>query len=209
MNDFVCIPASKSSLSKRKLVCGIGINDARYTVGLSAGGRRVPCPIYSIWRAVVKRCYSEAVQKRQPAYRGCSMSDEWLLFSNFRMWVVKQSWVGKDLDKDIIKSGNKLYSSETCIFVSHRINTLLISAQTSKGKLSTGVSYEYSRYRARCHSDGGGVDLGRFDTEKEASDAYLSFKSKCVLKVASEQSEPLRGYLTRISKEIANGEYYK
>ena len=55
--------------------------------------------------------------ERRPAYKDVVVRQEWLTFSNFKRWMEKQDWEGKQLDKDIIVLGNKVYSPETCAFV--------------------------------------------------------------------------------------------
>ena len=209
MTKFIEVPASKISLAARKLVQGVGVNDASYKIEMVVGGMRIPCPIYRVWQGMIRRCYSADFQDINPAYKGCSVSSEWLLFSCFHSWMVGQDYEGFELDKDVIKSGIKLYSSETCIFVSGGVNKLLRSTKSKKSECPMGVFFYRGRYTAKCSVDGELVHVGSFDTDKEASEAFLLFKSKHVLKIANEQSEPLRGYLTRISKEIASGEYFK
>ena len=72
---------------KRKLVCGIGINDADYPVQPSIYGKQVVCIYYQTWKDILNRCYSEKRLKVSPAYRGCEVSEEWKKFSNFRKWM--------------------------------------------------------------------------------------------------------------------------
>lgn len=45
-------------------------------------------------------------------------------FSNFAEWFDKHHVEGWELDKDILVSGNRTYSPETCCFVPHEINVL-------------------------------------------------------------------------------------
>ena len=109
------------------LVCGVGINDADYvvkkfeTIGYVDGKRKRKlvwtCPYHRAWESMLKRCYSAKYQERQPTYKGCTVSDDWLTFSNFRAWMIAQDWEGKHLDKDLLFEGNKIYSTETCVFV--------------------------------------------------------------------------------------------
>ena len=76
--------ANKSSLSRRKLVYGVGINDADYVVNPTVGGRRVICRFYQSWLCMLTRCYSVKSLKSHPEYVGCSVCDEWLAFSAFK-----------------------------------------------------------------------------------------------------------------------------
>ena len=124
MVEFIEMPASKKSLSFRKPVFGVGTNDADYIIDRRIDGKRVACPIYRAWKNMLKRCHSDKYQKDRPTYIGCSVCKEWLTFSNFRRWMLTQDWQGKQIDKDIKFKGNKIYSPETCMFVTNKENTI-------------------------------------------------------------------------------------
>ena len=119
---FIEEPASKQSLSRRKLIFGIGVNDAEYITSPRFGDIRGVCPYYSRWRSMLARCYSKKRQETSVAYKGCTVCKEWFVFSNFRCWMMAQDWEGRELDKDIKFDGNKVYSPETCLFVSQKEN---------------------------------------------------------------------------------------
>ena len=55
------------------------------------------------------------------------------------------------LDKDILCKGNKVYSSETCVFVPARINSIILNSQNRRGDLPVGVNYnkKTGKYRAQ------------------------------------------------------------
>lgn len=196
MNSFIEVPANKTSLAKRSLVQGVGINNAAYIVTMLVDNSRVICPYYQVWMSMINRCYSEKYQKKQPTYKGCSVVDEWLSFTAFREWMEKQDWNGKELDKDILNYGNKKYSQDSCIFVSKAINNLLSDNGASRGAYPQGVSFSESRnrYRATCVVDGAHKFLGRFKTCGEAEIAYLKFKSSLINSIAyrSEAKSNLR-----------------
>jgi len=122
----------------RKKVHGVGINDADYVVRTLINGVRGMCPFYSIWSHMLERCYSK---NKYRTYEGVSVCDEWLVFSNFRKWMIEQPWEGMQLDKDILVKGNKLYSQETCVFVPSRINSLLLDSRATRGEYPIGVCY--------------------------------------------------------------------
>ncbi len=115
-----------------------------------------------------------------------------------------QDWLGKDLDKDIVKTGNKIYSPETCIFVSHEINSLLTNCSAARGKWPQGVYLNKmaNKFQVNCRVNGKIKYLGIFLTPEEASEAYKQFKSNLIRSIAEKQEQPLKGYLIRISKEI-------
>ena len=111
----------------KKLVYGVGVND-----------RSRPAKVddklvkeYSLWVSILSRCYSEKEQARQPTYKGCSVSDNFLSYSFFYDWCHKQ--IGFDnidekgrywhLDKDLLFVDNKTYSETACVFVPQEINS--------------------------------------------------------------------------------------
>ena len=108
-----------------RLVYGVGINDADYvvqkfeTIGYVSGKKKQKrvwrCPYYRVWTHMLERCYDVKRQERQPTYKDCSVSTEWLTFSVFKSWMEKQDFEGKQLDKDLLIEGNKIYSAETCV----------------------------------------------------------------------------------------------
>ena len=172
----------------RKLVCGVGINDADYALSYNGeDGKRLRCPYYARWSKMINRCYSESCLKTRPRYKGCTVSEEWLRFSNFRKWMEKQDWEGKQLDKDIKIYGNKVYSKDSCMFVSLRLNTLFVRQSTTEGSLPQGVSWHKGakKYRA----DIKGKLLGLYDDECSAETAYCKEKFKQVISVAYEDLE--------------------
>ena len=54
-----------------------------------------------------------------------------------------QEWEGKQLDKDIVIPGNKVYSPDACIFVDKRINNLMTSRNSRA--LPIGIHFRASR----------------------------------------------------------------
>jgi len=112
-----------------------------YTVKPTLNGKVQVCPYYACWNNMLVRCYSRSYLQRHPTYEGCSVEESWLTFSNFKAWMKQQDWKGKFLDKDILVLGNKVYSKDTCLFVSTAINNLLTDCRKSKGSCSLGVSF--------------------------------------------------------------------
>jgi len=156
-----------------RLVYGVGINDATYPVNPVILGKRVICPYYDRWNKILKRCYSG----KYPAYKGVSVCDSWLVFSNFRSWMIDQDWEGKDLDKDILGTG-KVYCPKSCTFLTHKANSFLIDKSRVKGSLPFGVRYVKGKYVARCSDiyTGKLIHLGSFVTKEEAHEKWFCFK---------------------------------
>lgn len=167
-----------------KLVAGVGINDVDYKVKRRwydkvTGINTWECPYFKRWVKVLTRCYSEKYQEKHPAYKGCSVCEEWLTFSNFKRWMEKQDWEGKQLDKDILhKGGVKVYSPETCCFVSSMVNNFMLTRSNDRGEHPLGVSRGRTSvsYSAQCGCDGVQVQLGSYKDALIAHRAWQKTK---------------------------------
>lgn len=199
MNTFKEVPASKKSLSLRRSIYGIGINDADYEIKLKIDGKVLVCPYYSAWASMLSRCYSIKYQHNQPTYKGCSVIKDWHLFSNFREWMVAQNWQGMALDKDILLIGNKIYSPSTCVFVSTAVNSLLVNNRAKRGDYPQGVSFHRlsGKYRTHCRVKAKQEYLGLFDTPEEASEVYKKAKYSEIMRIANTQPLKIRDGLYR------------
>lgn len=179
-------------MRKRSLTFGVGINDADYDVNPTILGEQVNCPYHARWRNMLNRCYNKKYHEKQPTYIGCTVCEEWLTFSNFKAWMEKQDWVGKELDKDILVEGNKEYSPENCLFVSSDTNKLLTDRANDRGDCLLGVTLHKRdrKFQARC-SNGKGrqIQLGYFDDEISAHLAWKAYKHKLACKLADEQTD--------------------
>lgn len=136
-------------------------------------GSRKPVPAYVHWRAMVNRCKDDYVLE-YPTYEGCE--NHWLSYEDFYDWVVNQKGYGKrdesgvlyNLDKDLLVSGNLVYSSETCVILPPEINRFLVSHRVNDRKIPVGIYMERGKFRAGYSN----INLGRFDTLVEAISAY-------------------------------------
>lgn len=196
-------PANTASLSQRKKVRGIGINDSTYITNyISESGRTLHCPYYVKWVDMFKRCYSDIYHKKQPTYKDCSVSEDWILFSNFKEWMKSQDWKGKQLDKDLLFLGNKVYSPDTCVFIDSKVNSLLSDNRATRGKHAQGVCFCKSKqkYKASCSFGGNPKHLGYFTTEDAAESEYKRCKVMYILEVAEEVYDPR---VKQVLKDIA------
>ena len=184
---FIERPASKQSLSKRKLLHGIGVNDASYIISNITEDVLSLCPFYRVWNSMIERCYSVKYQEKQPTYKGCSVCEEWLTFSVFKEWMRSKDWRGKQLDKDLLLSGNKQYAPNTCIFISKFLNTIFCDTRARRGAYPIGVSLkkESGKFSASCSFYGKVKCLGYFETIEEAAYTYKKAKHGYILEVAS------------------------
>jgi len=183
------VPSNKNSIGHRKPVYGVGINDADYMVHIRINGKHMICPYYGAWKSMLRRCHDPKFHENNPTYIGCSAAEEWLTFSNFREWMIEQDWEDKQLDKDIINPGNKVYSPENCCFVTHAVNSLLNDHARARGKWPKGVCFHKrdNKFRAQLSVNGKIKHLGSFDTPEEAESAYIQAKYDHILVVANEQ----------------------
>jgi hypothetical protein len=175
----------------KHLLYGIGINDANYVVKvceyvfIDGVRKRVEtwcCPYYTRWKNMLTRCYSTSYQNNQPTYKGCTVCDDWLKLSSFKTWMEQQDWEGKQLDKDILFHGNKVYSPETCMFVSPLVNSFFLREErVNRGEFPVGVSFDRNRnkYTAKCNQlDGSVRNLGRYDCPETAHLAWKIEKQR-------------------------------
>lgn len=175
-------------LKKRALVYGKGINDSLESTSLH-GNHTVA---YSIWKRVLRRCYDKKYLEKNPTYKGCTVCDEWLYFSNFKKWFEDRSNGYRDgyhLDKDILIKGNKVYSSDTCCFVPPEINTLITKHDATRGSLPIGVTMTTNKnpkYRAVIRMYGKYISIGCYNSAYEAFTAYKSAKEAHVREITEK-----------------------
>ena len=198
--------------AKKTRVCGIGLNDADYSVtehmnihGLS----RLTwcCPIYASWKRMLERCYDVKGHEYRPTYVGCSVTPEWLTFSVFRSWVITQDHEGKQLDKDLLIPGNKVYSPESCAFVSSQINKFLSGTSVSRGQWPVGVHAFAGKFRARCGNPFTltSESLGLYESPDAAHEAWRQRKHQHACKLADQQADQriAKALRSRFAKQLA------
>ena len=168
-----------------KLIYGVGTNDADYNVWTP------PCPYYKRWEGILKRCYSDKYKAEHQNYDDCFVSEDWLMFSNFKRWMENQDWFGNEIDKDLLVTGNKVYSKDTCLFVSKRVNNFIARSTQKLGKLPVGVALDRgnSAYTATIGFSGETKFLGMFKTTEQAHKAWLAEKIKYADILADEQTD--------------------
>jgi hypothetical protein len=185
---------------------GVGINDADYKVHRWNGRKNVwTCPYYSTWRRMLTRCYSDIYLNKSPSYKGCQVCDSWLRFSNFRSWMENQQWIEftddeecniikKQLDKDILsgQKRGKLYSRETCVFVSGRTNSFLIDCKKRRGGAPLGVYINGEKYCAMVRNPFTKKRecLGTFTSPEIAQAFYIAQKKELAQQLAELESDP-------------------
>lgn len=191
-------------MKPKKLVYGVGVNDVDYvvqrweTIDYVDGRQKQKlvwrCQYYTTWKSMLERCYYSKRQECFPTYIGCTVSDYWLTFSNFRKWMEKQEWEGKHLDKDLLFEGNKIYSAETCMFVTPMVNTFLNDRGAARGEWLIGVYWDKQKdkFRAQCGNPFTGKKeyLGLFTSEQQAHEAWRKRKLELAHELAAIQPDP-------------------
>ena len=191
LNGQGCKKCSHEKLSKertgkpnkkaRTLVKGVGIFDSE----LATTDKEV-LMANRVWRSMLSRCYSKKYQEKEPSYIGCSVCEEWLLFSNLKKWFDENYVDGYALDKDILIKGNKVYSPDTCCFVPIEINALFTKNNRARGAYPIGVYKCKNRFRAYLGMRNKRAFLGSFVTIEEAFNAYKKAKEAYIKEVASK-----------------------
>jgi hypothetical protein len=157
MKEFKKIQANKRSIGNRSVVYGVGINDAWYQTNTRENGKVIRCPAYTAWLNMIRRCYSPKWLEMHPTYKGCSVTPIWHKFHSFSVWFEESypdDGVDYQLDKDIKVKGNKVYSPETCLFVSKKDNVIAAHAKHYAVVSPDGVTHNVYNMRAFCRENG-------------------------------------------------------
>ena len=171
--------------------CGVGFIDVE---GASIGKNMTK--EYQLWNNMLNRCYNEKELSRNPTYKDCHVSEEWMYLSNFKEWCHQQigfDQEGFQLDKDILVKGNKVYSEDTCCFVPAEINSLIIKADRIRGKYPIGIyeDKQAGKFKVRISVEGKQKHIGRYYCEKEAFYAYKVAKEQYIKEVANKWKDQI------------------
>ena len=189
---FIEIPAGLQSIMSRGSIYGVAVNDAKYMISTTSKGKKVQCPFYVKWFSMLSRCYNEKTQEKQPCYVGCVVCDDWLIFSNFKSWMIKQDWEGMQLDKDLLIPGSKLYSPDTCLFIPQKINKLLTDRAGKRGFLPQGVTYISGNFIVQISINGKKTTNSYHDWISEAEAEYMRIKQIALITAANTQPKKIK-----------------
>lgn len=182
MNDIKFKPDDWSRRCMKPVMCGVGYR----------GSEDVDCTSesYLRWHDMIHRCYNDKFHERQSQYKECSVCEEWLNYSNFKMWYDKNKYgeAQLDLDKDILFKNNKIYDPAHVVLVPHEINTLFIAGNKRRGDLPIGVHFDTSKnkYRAEVAFMGQNIKLGRFNDPEDAFKRYKEYKEDLIQDMAEQ-----------------------
>ncbi len=135
--------------------CGRSCPYYKETLKKSVWANQVP-KIRDLYKHIIRRCYNpNDADYKHYGGRGVKMCDEWLNnYQTFLDWCLANGWKeGLQIDKDI-KGTGLIYSPETCMFVTQRINATCKRnsiRMTLAGKevcLKTGTRMTGMKYKA-------------------------------------------------------------
>ena len=172
-----------------------------HSVGINDSGEDKE--FYLTWVHMLERCYSPKRLERQPSYIECSVAEEWHIFSNFQPWAKTQDSKGKTLDNDLLLPDNKLYSRETCVFISKTLNSFLAVDMPRTTELPRGVSISGKKFMARVRNPFTKKQeyLGTFSCPDEAHKAWKKRKQElaCLLAELEHDEKIINALVTRYS----------
>ncbi|AHZ09635.1 HNH endonuclease [Bacillus phage CAM003] len=178
---------------------GIGfLGVGAYTIKDSDGNKS---KAYNSWAAMIERCFTEPLT---------TVCEEWTNYQVFAEWFYNNYYeCGNEvmqLDKDILVKGNTHYSPDTCCIVPSSINYMFTRNKYKRGAYPIGVCKvtNSKRFVATISINNANKSLGRFDTIKEAFEAYKVAKEFEVRRVAAEYKNilPKNVYEAMMSYEV-------
>ena len=175
-------------------VYGVGYLGGNLELKSIYNGKR--CKIYTQWKSMIERCYSEKFHQHRPTYEGCTVSDEFKDYSKWREWYdnYQYKYDGWHMDKDLLIKGNKVYSEDYCVFLPQEINKVLTKSAASRGKHLIGVCWDKrgKAFIAQVSRNKGKPEyLGYFKTELEAFNAYKQSKESYIKELADKYKDLL------------------
>ena len=183
------------SLQERMTPSVYGVGYMGNNPGLKSSCIGKKCPIYDKWYRMIERCYSKKVHERFPTYIGCYTSEEFTDYSKWRIWYDNYQYKheGWQLDKDLLVKGNKIYSSETCVFLPHIINSVLTKSNKTRGKYLIGAYFDThnNKFKAHISKRGKNTTLGYFENAIDAHLAYKEAKEEYLKELAEEYKDML------------------
>ena len=180
----------------RKLCHGVGINDVMIPYFTRSR-------VWKKWNDMLCRCYSRSTPRQRLkyySYEGCTVDKRWHKLSVFKAWLEQwEDYENKDLDKDILIPGNKVYGPDTCLVVRPIVNAWF--KPTVTGEFPRGVCrnshYKFGNgsrpFRAQITplTTGKRTNLGFFLTPEEASVCFEKVRREQLLILAEEETDPI------------------
>lgn len=151
-------------------------------------------PAYKKWTGMLNRCYNKKFIKDNPWYKNCKVDEEWLYFKKFAEWYEENKVEGFDLelDKDILKKGNRVYSSENCLLVPKEVNLFYRFLQGKSLILPTGIKViSNNNFQVRINMEDG-LYTRKFEILELAVHCIYEMKKKRANELAIKYKDCLR-----------------
>ena len=194
---------------KDGFIYGIGVNE--FDGNISIHGNHIY--EYKIWKSMLRRCYSDKFLKSRPSYKGCSVDNSLINFSDFYKFVrgvfgfsfIDDFGRTYHLDKDLLGNG-KIYSKETICFVPHEINAFLTNKKSGNDEYPVGVLFHKASGKliSQITINSKRKYLGLFDNPYDAFSAYKFEKEKHAKFLAEKYRDvvDIRVYSSLLSYEV-------
>jgi hypothetical protein len=175
---------------KNHLVRGVGINDLpNEPIEWTENGKRVRCPKYVLWNAILQRCYRPG-KSEIIAYKGVTVHPDWIYRSKFNEWLNSQpqnNWQELQIDKDLLVKGNKVYGPDTCCFLTNQENNVFRPLTSDRlGSAAFDKSKNYKKpWRAMITQSGIKRNFGYFSTKEEAEFVAMREFMPYVIEIAN------------------------
>jgi hypothetical protein len=113
---------------------------------------------------------------------------------------------GFDLDKDLLRKGNKVYGPETCVFLPPEVNISMANRARGRGPYPVGVSRipANGKFAARLSIGRKLLSLGSYATTEQAFAAYKAGKEARWRELAEKYRDQIdpRAYQAMITRQV-------
>lgn len=152
-------------------VHGVGfVGDGKYATSVNGKNNDA----YLSWQRMIGRCYDENYIHSY-LYKDVSVCKEWHNFQNFAEWFyANYPKDGKKyhLDKDIKIKGNRIYSPDTCMFVTAEENIAAAKEKEFSAVSPDGVLFRFTNMAKFCRDH----NLNKANFHKVVTGKYKSCK---------------------------------
>lgn len=138
-------------------------------------------PLYSVWYAMVRRCYNpDDKHYKNYGAKGVTVCDSWRhSVKDFVDWGMANGYEkGLTIDKDMKSGDMKVYSPETCQFVTNSMNcraTRKIRSNNTSGFRGICFRKADQLWVAEIETDCKRTYIGAYSTAEQAAKAYDSY----------------------------------
>ena len=179
----------------RRLVHGVGENDVMIPGFTQTRTWRT-------WSGIIRRTDMRdpkwVSQPGKAYYKDCTLDPRWFKLSVFKEWIEQwDDYENKEIDKDLLIPGNKIYGPDTCMMVRPIVNAWF--KPTVKGELPRGVclNTNWKRkqspypYKAQISPIGGKrTNLGSYATIEEAVAVFESARREQIKVLIDTETDP-------------------